>query len=112
MIAAACAKGKTKLSGAFELRIKESDRIQSMADGFSGLGIKTELLDDGMIVEGGQFSGGIVDSSNDHRIAMAFSIAGIVAREPIIINNCKNVSTSFPSFVMTAKQVGINIDYV
>ena len=112
LIAAACAKGKTKLSGAFELRIKESDRIQSMADGFSGLGIKTELLDDGMIVEGGQFSGGIVDSSNDHRIAMAFSIAGIVAREPIIINNCKNVSTSFPSFVMTAKEVGINIDYV
>ncbi len=112
LIAAACAKGKTKLSGAFELRIKESDRIQSMADGFSGLGIKTELLDDGMIVEGGQFSGGIVDSSNDHRIAMAFSIAGIVAREPIIINNCKNVSTSFPNFVMTAKEVGINIDYV
>ena len=112
LIAAASAKGKTILSGAVELRVKESDRIQSMLDGFVSLGIKAEALDDGMIIEGGEFSGGIVDSNHDHRIAMAFSIAGIIAREPVTINNCRNVATSFPEFVNTGKNLGMNIDYV
>jgi len=112
LIAAASAKGKTILSGAVELRVKESDRIQSMLDGFTALGIKAEALDDGMIIEGGEFSGGIVDSNHDHRIAMAFSIAGIIAREPVTINNCRNVATSFPEFVNTGKNLGMNIDYV
>ena len=73
LIAAACAKGKTRLTGAQELRIKESDRIQSMSDGFLNLNIKIEQFDDGMIVEGGEFSGGIINSNDDHRIAMAFA---------------------------------------
>ena len=112
LVAAACAKGKTKLSGAAELRVKESDRIQSMLDGFISLGIKVKALEDGMIIEGGQYNGGVINSNDDHRIAMAFSIAGIIAKAPIIIKSCKNVATSFPEFVDTAKHLGINIDYV
>ena len=112
LVAAACAKGKTKLSGAAELRVKESDRIQSMLDGFISLGIKVKALEDGMIIEGGQYNGGVINSNDDHRIAMAFSIAGIIAKAPIIINSCKNVATSFPGFIDTAKHLGINIDYV
>ena len=112
LVAAACAKGKTKLSGAAELRVKESDRIQSMLDGFISLGIKVKALKDGMIIEGGQYNGGVINSNDDHRIAMAFSIAGIIAKAPIIINSCKNVATSFPEFVDTAKHLGMNIDYV
>ena len=77
------------------------------------LGIKAEALDDGMIIEGGEYyGGGIVDSNGDHRIAMAFSIAGIIAKAPVTINNCRNVATSFPEFVNTAKDLGMNIDYV
>ena len=112
LVAAACAKGKTRLSGAAELRVKESDRIQSMLDGFISLGIKVKALEDGMIIEGGQYNGGVINSNDDHRIAMAFSIAGIIAKAPIIINSCKNVATSFPEFIDTAKHLGINIDYV
>ena len=112
LVAAACAKGQTKLSGAAELRVKESDRIQSMLDGFISLGIKVKALEDGMIIEGGKYNGGVINSNDDHRIAMAFSIAGIVAKAPIIINSCKNVATSFPEFVDTAKHLGVNIDYV
>ncbi len=112
LVAAACAKGKTRLSGATELRAKESDRIQSMLDGFISLGIKVKALEDGMIIEGGQYNGGVINSNDDHRIAMAFSIAGIIAKAPIIINSCKNVATSFPGFIDTAKHLGINIDYV
>ena len=112
LVAAACAKGKTKLSGAAELRVKESDRIQSMLDGFISFGIKVKALEDGMIIEGGQYNGGVINSNDDHRIAMAFSIAGIIAKAPIIINSCKNVATSFPEFVDTAKHLGMNIDYV
>ena len=112
LVAAASAKGKTRLTGAAELRVKESDRIQSMLDGFTILGIKSEALDDGMIIEGSQFNGGTINSYNDHRIAMAFSIAGVIAKDSITINNCKNVATSFPEFVNTGKKLGMQIDYV
>lgn len=112
LIAAACAKGTTRLSGAYELRVKESDRIQAMLDGFVATGIKAEGKEDGMIVEGGEFKGGSVDSYGDHRIAMSFAVAGMVAKNPIIINNCDNVATSFPGFVELAKSAGMSIDYV
>jgi 3-phosphoshikimate 1-carboxyvinyltransferase len=111
LVAAACAKGTTRLTGAAELRVKESDRIQAMLDGFIATGIKAEDTDDGMIVEGGQFQGGTVDSYGDHRIAMSFAVAGMVAKESITINNCDNVATSFPGFVELARQAGMNISY-
>jgi len=111
LIAAACAKGTTRLSGAIELRVKESDRIQSMLDGFIATGIQAEETEDGMIIEGSQFKGGVIASHGDHRIAMAFAVAGMVSKESIVINNVENVATSFPGFVELAKKAGMDISY-
>ena len=109
-IAAACAEGTTVLTGAAELRVKESDRIQVMADGLRILGISVEPRADGVVIEGGQLQGGQVDSHGDHRIAMAFAIAGLRATSPVVIDDCANVDTSFPGFVALAKQSGMNIE--
>jgi len=109
-IAAACAEGSTRLSGAQELRVKESDRIQVMADGLVTLGIDARPTDDGILIEGGELGGGEVESQADHRIAMAFSIASIRARQEIRINNCTNVNTSFPGFAILARETGIRIN--
>lgn len=109
-VAAACASGATRLSGAAELRVKESDRIQVMADGLATLGVETEVLDDGLIVQGGRLGGGRVDSHGDHRIAMAFSVAALRAGANIEIADCANVDTSFPGFVDLARGAGLRID--
>jgi 3-phosphoshikimate 1-carboxyvinyltransferase len=108
-VAAACAAGETRLTGAEELRVKESDRIQVMADGLRILGIDAQPTPDGMIVRGGRLSGGKVDSHGDHRIAMAFSIAALRAEGAIEIEDCANVNTSFPSFVELARGLGLHI---
>ncbi|UZR29420.1 3-phosphoshikimate 1-carboxyvinyltransferase [Methylococcus mesophilus] len=108
-VAAACARGETVLTGAEELRVKESDRIQVMADGLVALGIDAQPTPDGMIVQGGRLRGGAVDSRGDHRIAMSFSIAALRASGPIEIHDCANVSTSFPNFVALARTLGLDI---
>lgn len=108
-VAAACAEGRTVLRGAQELRVKESDRIQVMADGLAALGIKVEPTADGLIIEGGSIGGGEVDGYGDHRIAMAFSIASLRASAPIRIRDCANVATSFPNFLALCSQVGIRV---
>jgi len=108
-IAAACASGETQLSGAEELRVKESDRIQVMADGLNALGIAVEPTPDGIRIQGGTMAGGVIESHGDHRIAMAFSVASIRTKEAISIKDCANVNTSFPGFVDLARQVGISI---
>ena len=108
-IAAACAEGRTVLRGAEELRVKESDRIQVMADGLLALGAKVEPTPDGIIIDGGALGGGEVDSHGDHRIAMAFSVASLRASAPIRIHDCANVATSFPNFLGLAGQVGIRV---
>ena len=110
LVAAACAEGKTVLSGAEELRVKETDRIQAMADGLSRLGIECEPTPDGMVVVGGQLTGGQVESRHDHRIAMSFTIAALRASGPVVVNNCANVATSFPNFTELATQAGISLD--
>jgi len=110
-VAAACARGTTRLSGAEELRVKESDRIQVMADGLTQLGIVTQVKQDGIVVEGGRMDGGTVESHGDHRIAMAFSIASLRSEQAIRIKECANVSTSFPGFAELARQVGIRIKF-
>lgn len=111
-IAAACARGKTTLHGASELRFKESDRIAAMVNGLTQLGINAQALDDGAVIEGGTLHGGTVDSLGDHRIAMSFAIAGAVAKEPVLVTNCANVVTSFPLFVETAKTLQLQIEDV
>lgn len=108
-VAAACAEGTTRLTGAAELRVKESDRIQSMADGLKILGINALPVEDGMTIEGGQIGQGEIESHGDHRIAMAFSVASLRAGGPIKILNCANVDTSFPGFVALASRAGIRI---
>lgn len=108
-IAAACAEGKTLLTGAEELRVKESDRIQVMADGLVALGIKAEPTADGIMIEGGQFTKGEVWSHADHRIAMSFVVASIRAQGEIRIHDCANVATSFPNFLELATTCGIKV---
>jgi len=109
-VAAACAEGQTRLTGAEELRVKESDRIQVMADGLKILGVAAEPTPDGMVIQGGNpIGGGTVESHGDHRIAMAFSIAGLRANAPITILDCLNVNTSFPEFKDLVKRLGLDI---
>lgn len=108
-IAAAYAKGTTILTGAEELRVKESDRIQVMADGLQTLGVKASPTADGIIIEGGAIGGGEIDSHHDHRIAMSFAVASLRATGQIIIHGSEIVATSFPNFVALAQQVGFNI---
>ncbi len=114
-IAAACAEGRTVLTGAEELRVKESDRIQAMADGLQTLGVKAKPTADGIVIDGcGEgcvaLCGGTVNSQHDHRIAMAFAIASLRASEPIVVEDCDNVATSFPNFIELASSVGINVE--
>ena len=112
-IAAACAAGETVVTGAEELRVKESDRIASMSAGLEALGVVHSVLPDGMRIEGRgagpAFSGGEVDSFGDHRIAMSFAVASLRAAQPILIRDVANVSTSFPGFVALARSAGLDI---
>lgn len=108
-VAAACAEGRTVLRGAEELRVKESDRIQVMADGLIALGVKAEPTPDGIVIEGGCIGGGEVWAHGDHRIAMSFSVASLRASAPIRIHDCANVATSFPNFLALAAEVGIQV---
>lgn len=106
-IAAACAKGTTILRGAKELRAKESDRLGVMADGLQQLGIQVQVFEDGLNITGGQLEGGELNSHHDHRIAMAFAIAGARAKNSVIIKDCANVATSFPTFVKIANTINL-----
>lgn len=108
-VAAACAEGRTVLTGAEELRVKESDRIQVMADGLQALGVAAEATPDGMIIEGGPINGGHVVSHHDHRISMSFAMAALRASGEILIRGCENVNTSFPGFVDLAGVTGLTI---
>ncbi|MBU2789972.1 3-phosphoshikimate 1-carboxyvinyltransferase [Acidithiobacillus caldus] len=109
-IAAAAAEGVTRIRGAEELRVKESDRIAVMAAGLRTLGIAVEELADGAIIHGGVLVGGEVASHGDHRIAMAFAMAGLVARESVRITDCTNVATSFPNFAELARTAGLDLE--
>ncbi|WP_374571001.1 bifunctional prephenate dehydrogenase/3-phosphoshikimate 1-carboxyvinyltransferase [Acinetobacter sp.] len=116
-IAAACAEGQTVLTGAAELRVKESDRIQVMADGLKIMGIDCTPTDDGIIIEGkgragdwsAVFGGGEIESHHDHRIAMSFAMAGLRTSGEIKISGTETVATSFPTFTELAAQAGLPI---
>lgn len=108
-IAAACAKGRTVLRGAEELRVKESDRIASMAEGLATLGIHAEVLEDGIIIDGGSMGSGTINTYHDHRIAMSFAIAALRAEGEIRVLECDPVATSFPNFDAIARGLGLQI---
>jgi 3-phosphoshikimate 1-carboxyvinyltransferase len=123
-IAAACAEGETVVRGAHELRVKESDRLAVMAEGLTALGVRNELLDDGIRIRGRGargdgaakggaspvFEGGTIDSHGDHRIAMSFAVASLRAKAPIEILDVANVATSFPGFVELARKAGLQVE--
>jgi 3-phosphoshikimate 1-carboxyvinyltransferase len=109
-IAAAAADGETLVTGAAELRVKESDRLAAMAAGLATLGIECELLPDGLRIQGGAMRGGRVDSHGDHRIAMAFAVASLIASDPIEIDDVANVATSFPGFPGLARAAGLTLE--
>jgi 3-phosphoshikimate 1-carboxyvinyltransferase len=110
---AACADGETVVTGAAELRHKESDRISIMAKGLQSLGARVEELEDGVRIQGGGMNGGLqggtVDSAGDHRIAMAFSVAAMCAAGPVEILDTANVATSFPGYVPLMQSLGMRV---
>ena len=108
-VAAACAQGTTTIRGAAELRVKESDRIATMATGLRALGIDVHELPDGVVIHGGRLRGGTVDSHGDHRIAMAFAVAAQLADGEVRIADVANVATSFPGFDVLARQAGFGL---
>ncbi|MGB7758099.1 MAG: 3-phosphoshikimate 1-carboxyvinyltransferase [Salinisphaera sp.] len=113
-VAAACAAGTTRVTGAAELRVKECDRIAVMAEGLARLGVECHELDDGLTIagrpDGDVFAGGEIASHEDHRIAMSFAMAALRASAPIIIDDCDYVDTSFPGFVDLATEAGLDIE--
>jgi len=109
-VAAAVATGTTRVTGAAELRVKESDRIAVMAKGLRALGARIEETPDGAIIEGGALHAGEADSTGDHRCAMSFCVAGLVAAGPVSVLDCANVATSFPGFFELAKSCGFRLD--
>jgi 3-phosphoshikimate 1-carboxyvinyltransferase len=108
-IAAACAKGTTTIRGAAELRVKESDRIATMSAGLRSLGIEVDEAPDGASIRGGPLRGGNVASQGDHRVAMAFAIAGQLAEDEVRISDVANVATSFPGFDLLARKAGFGL---
>ena len=112
LLAAAAAEGVTVLRGAGELRVKESDRLAAMEEGLRRLGVTVEGRPDGMIVHGrgASFRAARIASRGDHRIAMAFALAGLRADGPVVIEDCANVATSFPEFAAHARAAGLAIE--
>jgi 3-phosphoshikimate 1-carboxyvinyltransferase len=108
-VAAAAASGQTVFSDIAELRVKESDRIASMAHGLRALGIQVDETDDGATVHGGELRGGEVESYGDHRIAMSLAVAGSIASDAVTVSDVAAVETSFPGFVPIMSQLGISI---
>lgn len=108
-IAAAAASGVTRITGAAELRVKESDRIATMAAGLRALGAQVDEAPDGATIHGGGLHGGAVESHGDHRVAMAFAVAAQLADGPVRIGDVANVATSFPGFVELAAGAGLGL---
>ena len=110
-IAAAAAQGETTVTGASELRVKETDRLAVMAKGLQTLGVSCDLLADGICIRGGSpLKGGRIDSDGDHRIAMAFAVASLLTEGPLEIDDVANVATSFPGFPALARTAGLQLE--
>lgn len=108
-IAAANAKGQTIIRNAEELRFKESDRIKSMVSLLKILNIDVTEYHDGLDIRGGSIEGGEINSFGDHRIAMSALIASCASKEKIIVSNCENINTSFPTFISLMNSIGLDI---
>ena len=109
-VAAACAQGPTVVSGAAELRVKESDRLAAMATGLRSLGLRVDETPDGATIHPGAMGGGCIQSHGDHRIAMAFAVAAQRAHGQVRVEDVANVATSFPGFDALARGCGFGLE--
>lgn len=110
MVLAAVASGTTRIRGAAELRIKESDRIAVMASGLDALGVRLKEFEDGVDIDGGAVHGGEVDGAGDHRCAMSFGVLGQVANAPVIVEGARHINTSYPDFPQHLLALGGNLE--
>jgi 3-phosphoshikimate 1-carboxyvinyltransferase len=109
-VVAAAANGTSRLSGAGELRVKESDRIATLAAGLAAVGIETEERADGLAVTGGRArGGGVIETRHDHRVAMAFAVLGARLEQPIAFDDVSSVATSYPAFFDTLAALGAEV---
>ena len=109
MALAVTASGITRIRGAAELRVKESDRLAVMAEGLRKLGVELEEYPDGIDIRGGGVSAGRVESAGDHRCAMSFAILGLVASDPVEIEDAEYIATSYPGFIDDMSLLGANM---
>jgi 3-phosphoshikimate 1-carboxyvinyltransferase len=109
MALAAVSDGVTRVRGAAELRVKESDRIAVMARGLETLGVTLREYPDGIDIEGGAVRGGVVDGAGDHRCAMSFCVLGQLAGGAVTVHGCENIDTSYPEFMRDLRTVGGNV---
>ena len=113
-VLAAFAKGTTKMRGLSELRFKESNRLTSIVDNLRACGVNVKIDSNDIIIEGtdGNINGGCtIKTFNDHRIAMAFFICGLITKQPVKIDNLSSIETSFPGFVdIMQKAFGVTIN--
>ncbi len=111
MAVAATARGTTRLRGATELRVKESDRLAVMCEQLGRLGVQVEEFDDGAAITGGPISGGRVECHGDHRIAMSLAVLGLIADGPVIIDGAEWIATSYPRFVEDMRALGAGLEW-
>lgn len=104
-VVAAVADGTTEIKDAAELRVKESDRVAVIANGLRALGIRVQERPDGLVIHGGTLHGGRVDAAGDHRVAMAFAVAGLLARDPVTVGGAESIAISFPQFVEVLREL-------
>jgi 3-phosphoshikimate 1-carboxyvinyltransferase len=109
-VLAAYANGETVVSGAEELRVKETDRIRAVVEGLQAIGVDAEERPDGFLIRGqGKVKGGTVHSYDDHRIAMSFAVAGLASQDPVTVQNWDCVGISYPTFLETLRMVGADL---
>ncbi|MBD1553440.1 bifunctional prephenate dehydrogenase/3-phosphoshikimate 1-carboxyvinyltransferase [Pseudomonas typographi] len=108
-VAAACAQGRTVLRGAHAMQVKQTDRLQAMAEGLQALGITCQTQPGGIIIEGGQLQGGEVNTQGDHRVAMAFCVAALRAQGAVRVRGCASVASAFPNFIGLCAQAGLHV---
>jgi len=112
-VAAACARGRTRLAGLAELRVKESDRLGAMARGLAACGVRAEVAGDDLIIEGTgrpPAGGARIDAGHDHRIAMSFLVLGTVAQAPVTVDGAETIDTSFPGFAALMNGLGARLE--
>ncbi|TMQ70237.1 MAG: 3-phosphoshikimate 1-carboxyvinyltransferase, partial [Candidatus Eisenbacteria bacterium] len=109
-MAAARARGISRICGAAELRVKETDRLASLAANLRRVGVEVEESPDGLAIRGGSVRGGEVDAGGDHRIAMAFAVLGVAAESPITIRGAREIVTSYPGFVAALRELGAQVE--